>query len=77
MNDYSIRRYSLGWKEVTEKIKKRYKDIPKTDEEFESELLVNALKVTKGSLRNDIECFAKELKINTETLANKYNPLKH
>lgn len=74
MNDYSIRRYSLGWQNIIQKLERRYKSIHNTDEQFENELLFNALKVAKGSLRNDIECFAKELSINMETLRQKYKP---
>jgi hypothetical protein len=70
MNDYSIRRYSMGWQNIVTKLEKRYKNIPKTDKQFENELLFNALSVVKGSLRKDIECFAKELSINMETLKN-------
>jgi hypothetical protein len=61
MNDYSIRIYSMGWQDIVTKLEKRYKNIPRTDETFENELLINALSVAKGSLRKDIEHFAKEL----------------
>lgn len=73
MNDYSIRRYSMGWQDIVLKLEKRYKNIPKTDEQFENELLFNALNVAKGSLRKDIECFARELSISMETLREKSN----
>jgi hypothetical protein len=71
MNDYSIRRYSLGWEEIINKIEKKYKNIPKTNEQFENKLIYNALDVVKGSLYRDIECFGKELSINLETLREK------
>ena len=74
MNDYSIRRYTTRWEDVVQKIEKRYKNIPRTDEEFVNELLFNALNVTKGSLHEDIKCFARELSINLETLRDKYKP---
>ena len=73
MNDYSIRKYSLGWETIITKLEKRYKNIPKTDEQFENKLLFNALSVSKGSLRKDIECFARELTITMETLREKSN----
>ena len=73
MNDFSIRRYSAGWQDIVTKLEKRYKNIPKTDEQFEDKLLFNALTVAKGSLRKDIECFARELSITRETLREKYN----
>ena len=73
MNDYSIRRYSMGWQDIITKLEKRYKNIPKTDEQFKNELLFNALTVAKGSLRKDIECFARELSISVETLREKLN----
>lgn len=71
MNDYSIQRYSLGWESIVGKLEKRYKNIPKTDEQFENDLLCDALMVAKGSLRKDIEIFARELSINIETLREK------
>ena len=73
MNDYSIRRYSMGWQDVVTKLEKRYKNIPKTDEQFEEKLLFNALNIAKGSLRKDIECFARELSISMETMREKSN----
>jgi hypothetical protein len=73
MNDHSIRRYSIGWEEIAIKIEKRYKNIPKTDEQFEDRLLLEASQVAKGSLLKDIECFARELSINVETLREKSN----
>ena len=72
MNDASLQRYSLGWKDITDKLQSRYKNIPKTDEQFEDKLIVNALTVAKKSLHKDIECFARELAINLDTLRNKY-----
>lgn len=73
MNDYSIRRYSMGWQDIVTKLEKRYKKIPKTDEQFEDKLLFDALVIAKGSLRKDIECFARELSISMETLKEKSN----
>ncbi len=71
MNDHSIMRYSMGWQVIVEKLERRYKTIPKTDEQFEDEVLFNALLVVKGSLRKDIECFARELTLNMESLREK------
>ncbi len=73
MNDYSIRRYTMGWQDIVTKLEKRYKHIPKTDEYFETKMLINALLVSKGTLRKDIECFARELSINMESLRDKSN----
>lgn len=74
LNDYSIRRYSLGWSIIVEKIERRYKSIPRTDEQFENKLIINALSVSKGSLQKDIKFFAKELELNIKTLNNKGTP---
>ena len=71
MNDYSIRRYTLGWTSIIEKLDRRYRSIPKTDEQFGNNLVVGALRVAKGSLHKDIKNFAKELSINLETLREK------
>ena len=71
MNDFSIRRYSMGWEVIIEKLERRYKAIPRTDEQFEGYLIDNALLVAKGSLRKDIEGFGRELSINMETLREK------
>jgi len=73
INDYSIRRYSMGWQDIVTKLEKRYKNIPKTNKQFENELLFKALSVAKGSLLIDIENFSKELSINKETLREKSN----
>ena len=71
MNDYSIRRYSMGWEIIIDKLDRRYKSIPKTDEQFDNKLLIDAMAVAKGSLYKDIVCFTKELMINMETLSEK------
>jgi hypothetical protein len=73
MNDYSIRRYSMGWQDIVTKIEKRYKNIPKSDEQFVDELLHNALNVTTGSLHKDIDSFRRELNISMQTLREKSN----
>lgn len=73
MNDFSIRRYSIGWKQIIDKLEKRYKVIPKTNQQFENKLLINALNVANGSLKKDIEMFMRELSINIETLRLKNN----
>ena len=70
-NDYSIQRYSLVWKDIVTKLEKRYKHIPKTNEQFENNLVINALQVSKGSLYRDIKCFSRELDINVESLRDK------
>lgn len=70
-NDHSIQRYTLGWKDIVKSIEKRYKTIPKTEEQFQDKLVVNAIGVTKGGLKSSIECFARELSLNLETLRQK------
>lgn len=70
-NDYSIQRYSLGWKTIIDKLEKRFKTIEKTEQSFENKLVEDAIRDTKGTLRNDLEAFARELSINIETLRSK------
>ena len=71
MNDYSIRKYTTGWKEITSKIEKRFPKIKPSDIQFENHLITNALLVAEGSLLKAIETFAKEMSINLETLRSK------
>lgn len=72
MNDYSIRRYTLGWESIVASLKRRYKRIPEdTDIQFEQKLIHNAAAVAKGQLKRDIEAFGRELNINLETLREK------
>ena len=72
MNDHSIQRYSMGWKDVTEAIERRYKlPIDKTNEQFEDKLIQNAISVTRGSIKAKLISFAKELSISHETLREK------
>ena len=72
MNDYSIRRYTLGWENVVAAIKRRYKTIPKDDDiQFESELITKAAEVAKGRLKEDILAFGRELGISLQTLREK------
>jgi hypothetical protein len=70
-NDYSIQHYSLGWQNIVTQLERRYKHIPETNEQFENKLVINALRVTKGSLLRDIRCFSQELGINLATLHGK------
>ena len=72
MNDYSIRRYTLGWENVVESIKRRHKTIPKDDDiQFEFRLIHKAAEVAKGTLKKDIEAFGRELDISLQTLREK------
>ena len=71
-NDASIKRYSMGWGVILSKIERRYKTIPQTDEQFTDQLVLDAMKVTKGHLHNDIKTFAKELNILKETVNSWY-----
>jgi hypothetical protein len=73
MNDYSIRRYTSGWVDVVDAINNRYETIEETDEQFENELLLNALTVTKGKLHDVIKTFATELDLNLSSLREKEN----
>lgn len=72
MNDYSIRRYSMGWSPITEKLERRYKRITRTDIQFEHRLVTEAAEVATGSLKSDIEAFGRELGISLQTLREKY-----
>jgi len=71
MNDYSVRRYTGGWQDIVSKLEKRYKSIPASDIQFEKQLVVDAIKVAKGQLLKDLQCFARELDINVVTLREK------
>jgi hypothetical protein len=73
MNDYSIQRYTSGWVDVINAIDERYKNIEQSDEQFENELLLNALAVTNGKLHKLIITFAKELSLNLSSLKEKEN----
>jgi len=59
MNDHSIQLYTMGWRDVASRIRKMYKHIPATDQEFQEELIINALSCTSGAMREQIEVFAK------------------
>jgi len=70
--DYSIQRYTLGWTDVIGALDKRWKKgIPVTSEDFENSLLLEAINVSKGSLKATLEGFARELNINLQTLREK------
>jgi hypothetical protein len=71
LNDHSIQHYTLGYKPIIDLIEKRYKIIKRTDVEFNDMIVLNALSISKGKLKNLIECFAKELNINKHTLNDK------
>lgn len=71
MNDPSIRRYSLGWKDIVSRIETKYKTIERTDESFTENMLLEALEVTSGNLKRDIQAFAKELSFSLETIGEK------
>lgn len=73
MNDASIQRNTLGWREVIETLEKRYKYIEKTDEQFTNQMIYDALDVAKGTLYNIIERFAAEVQMNLETYYNNKN----
>jgi len=72
MNDGSIQHYTMGWKDVTNAIKKKYNSIPKDDTQFGNSLVVKAVSASSEPLKSIILSFARELDINTQTLADKY-----
>ncbi len=71
INDYSIQRNTLGWREIIEILEKRYKYIKKTDEQFTNQMVYDALEVAKGKLYIKIENFAGELQMYLESLHDK------
>jgi hypothetical protein len=73
-NDTSIRRYSLGWSDIVDIIGRRYHTIEKTDVQFSDKLLLEAISITSGGLKNRLEIFAKELSINLETIRDFNRP---
>ncbi len=76
MNDGSIQRYTMGWKDVVAGIKKKLKKIAKTKDDFENFLVADALKAcTDDKLKSTILSFAKELDMNLDTFG-KRNPSK-
>lgn len=76
LNDYSIQRYSLGWKDVKECIEKLYKNLNRNENvQFENGLLEEALIAIEyknsplhKKLKKVIVSFGKELEINLESL---------
>jgi len=74
LNDGSIQRYSIGWKDVISAIEQKYKDLPKDKNvQFSNDLIKNALDNSRlpKYLVDILNAFAKELDINLETLRNK------
>jgi hypothetical protein len=69
MNDGSIQRFTLNWKDVTKLIKKRCKRISADDDAtFEDDLITAAMKATSDEqLKKALATFAKELKVNNDT----------
>ena len=72
MNDASIQRYTMGWEDVTNAIKRKYKNIPEMDKQFGNSLVRDALNVTSGKLHDLIAIFGRELNINTQSLSDKF-----
>lgn len=72
MNDYSIRRYSMGWEDVINQIESKYQIIKKDPSvQFNDELVFAAISVTEGKLKKSLISFAKELNFNLESLREK------
>ena len=69
--DTSIQRYSLGYKGILQSIEKEYKHITYSYQSFSTSYLLNAIEVTEGKFKEDLENFARELKINIKTLREK------
>lgn len=78
MNDASIRRYTLQWKDVIDLLNKRFSKKIKLDGnvEFSNNKVVNALNaaldIDDSKLEDAIEKFAIELDINIKTLRDKF-----
>lgn len=71
-SDSSIKRYTLGWKDVITGIEKsRIKLTPPSNVYFNNELLQRAASVASPKLKDIIETFAKELNYNIQTLREK------
>ena len=71
-NDASIQHMSLGWSTIIDSIERLHRTtIIRTDEQFTKQLLLDAIVVSKGILKHQLEAFARELDINIETLRNK------
>lgn len=66
--DYSIKKYTLGWEDVLNLLKNKLKDIPNENVQFSNEILLDCINNTKGKLNKELKMFAKELKINLESL---------
>ncbi len=73
INDYSIQRYTLGWRDVVIKLESRYKRIPRTDEQLDQIMLRKAMGKTRGSLQRAIIVFAKERELTLESTREKNN----
>lgn len=77
MNDHSIQRYSLGWSDVTDEIKKRLKEVYiDRDVQFQNSLLTDAIEIAADHnyvhLLYILRSFARELQINIDALHDKY-----
>jgi len=77
MNDHSIQRYTGGWSDVTDEIKKRLKEVYiDRDVQFRDSLLRDAIEVAADTnqvhLLYILRSFARELHINIDTLHDKY-----
>jgi len=78
LNDRSIQRFTMQWKDVTTRIKKLYKGIKlDKDVQFQNSLLTRAAEQTNDQkLKDIIKTFGRELNINIETLNSKSDPRK-
>jgi len=71
-NDYSIRHFTLGWKDVIDSIESKIKNIQEDVElQFERSYIIEAINISKGPLLRNLEAFARELEMNLETYAEK------
>lgn len=71
-NDFSIRRNTMGWKDVVESIERKYKSVEvDPDVQFTNQLLFDAISVAPPKIKSQLEIFAKELQINLQTIRSK------
>jgi predicted ATPase len=72
MSEYSVRRNTLSWSDVTQAIEKRYKNFEKkTDVYFDDNVVNKAIEMSSGKLKETIEGFAREMGYNKQTLSEK------
>ena len=73
MNDNSIQRNTMGWKDVIKALDKLYKKkIAETDDQFDDAVLRKAIAAAEDpKLKKTLETFSKELGINLDSMRDK------